>query len=96
MAVVEKEADAAVISSYAMPLLEGCGTIDKGSLRLVGSTDPVPFITVFATNALEEPDRKSLVHALLKAKEDSSLLMALESKAGFVDHPLAPVKKNEI
>ena len=96
LAVVEKEADAAVISSYAMPLLEGCGTIDKGSLRLVGQTDPVPFITVFATNSLEEPDRKSIVKALLKGNEDAPLLKALESKAGFVDHALAPLKKNEI
>jgi ABC-type phosphate/phosphonate transport system substrate-binding protein len=93
LAVVEKEADAAVISSYAMPLLEGCGTIDKGSLRLVGQTDPVPFITVFATDSLDDPTRNSIVQALLKANEDAPLLVALESKAGFVDHALAPLKK---
>jgi hypothetical protein len=35
---------AAVISSYAHPLLEGCGTIEKGELQVVCATDPVPFI----------------------------------------------------
>ena len=49
LAVVEEEADATVISDYAMPLLTGCGTLEKGELRIVGGTDPVPFIGVFAT-----------------------------------------------
>ncbi len=40
LAVVEHEADAAVISSHAMPLLEGCGVIERRELRVVGRTDP--------------------------------------------------------
>jgi ABC-type phosphate/phosphonate transport system substrate-binding protein len=45
----DKEKAAAVISSYAAPLLEGCGTIKKGDLRVVGETEPVPFVTAFTT-----------------------------------------------
>ena len=33
---------AAVISSYAAALLEGCGTIPKDSIRIVGETRPYP------------------------------------------------------
>src|SRR5947199_325677 len=36
---------ATVISSYAAPLLEGCGHVKKGDLRIVGATAPVPFVT---------------------------------------------------
>ena len=52
LAVAEGQADAAVISSYALPLLEGCDVIDKGVLRVLGRTKPVPFVTVFATESL--------------------------------------------
>ena len=75
---------ATVISTYAMPLLEGCGTVDKGSLRIVGQTAEVPFITVYATDRcgadLEAPLRKTLL-AVGKSRE---LLTALESRDGFV------------
>src|SRR5262249_23211146 len=49
----DSQKGAAVISSYAAPLLEGCGTIKKGDLRVVGETSPVPFITAFATNRVD-------------------------------------------
>ena len=49
---------AGVISSYAPPLLEGCGTVPKGSLRVVGHTGEVPFIGVFATAAVNENERE--------------------------------------
>ena len=45
---------AAVISSYAAALLEGCGTIEKGAIRIIGETEPVPFVTVFYTAASME------------------------------------------
>ena len=51
---VKKDANAhgaAVISSYAKPLLEGCGTVEKGSLRVVGETAPVPFVEAFVNQA---------------------------------------------
>ena len=50
---------AAVISSYAKPLLEGCGTINKGDLRVVGETDPVPFIGAFALGSLSQPSKSN-------------------------------------
>jgi ABC-type phosphate/phosphonate transport system substrate-binding protein len=75
---------AAVISSYARPLLEGCGTVPKGSLRLVGQTEPVPFIEAFVNEQLPEADRNSLKAALLLVVSDKALLTALETRDGFV------------
>jgi ABC-type phosphate/phosphonate transport system substrate-binding protein len=75
---------AAVISSYAQPLLEGCGTIDKGSLRVVGETGPVAFITVFAARSLSDGTSRGLQQALLNVSQDRSLCQALESAKGFV------------
>jgi len=87
LAVFENEAGAAVISSYAMPLLEGCGTIDPGSLRIVGRTDPVPFITVFATDRVDPTEAKSIVKALTGVARSPELLTAMQSKHGFVALP---------
>jgi ABC-type phosphate/phosphonate transport system substrate-binding protein len=78
---------AAVISSYARPLLEGCGTIKKGDLRIVGETRPVPFIAAFATNTLSARDREAVEAALLAVGDDLELCEAIESLIGFV--PLA-------
>lgn len=82
---------AAVISSYAKPLLEGCGTIKKGDLRVVGETDPVPFVTVFINDNLPTNERHRVQEALLKIADQPALLTALESKSGFV--AFKPVKK---
>jgi len=82
--VVESEARAAVISSYAKPLLEGCGVIDKGALRVVGKTKPVPFVTVFATASISRDEEAGTIDALLAGRERTSLLKALETKLGFV------------
>jgi len=84
LAVVEKEADAAVISSYAMPLLEGCGTVDKGSLRIVGRTDPVPFIGVFATERIGRETEGKVAEALFEVGARPELTAALQSRDGFV------------
>lgn len=84
LAVVENEADAAVVSSYAMPLLEGCGTIDAGTLRIIGRTDPVPFITVFTTDAVDARLEEQMGDALAAVRDDTGLLAALESLAGFI------------
>lgn len=75
---------AAVISSYAFRLLEGGEQIERGALRVVGETRPVPFITVFATSALA-PDMAARVQEALRAvARDARLLAQLESKDGFV------------
>jgi outer membrane protein assembly factor BamB len=84
LAVVEKGADAAVVSSYAMPLLEGCGTIDKGAVRIVGRTDPVPFIGLFATDRVGAGEQEQLLAALAEARKQMALMGALESRDGWI------------
>jgi ABC-type phosphate/phosphonate transport system substrate-binding protein len=87
---------AAVISSYAQPLLEGCGTVEKGALRSVGETEPVPFITAFASSALPAAERKRIADALLLMGTKPELCAALETLIGFVPPALprsTPVKK---
>ncbi len=91
LAVFENDADAAVLSSYAMPLLEGCGTIDAGALRIVGQTDPVPFIGVFATSQVDSALEGRLTTALGLVAGEPDLLAAMESLIGFV--PLPKMKK---
>ena len=78
---------AAVISSYAQPLLEGCGTIEKGDLRVVGETEPVPFIVAFANGKLPEGLMAEIQKTLLSMGESKDLLAALETKDGFVALP---------
>ncbi|RIK73274.1 MAG: hypothetical protein DCC67_18085 [Planctomycetota bacterium] len=75
---------AAVISSYAAPLLEGCGTIKKGDLRVVAETEPVPFITAFITDKAAAADAEAVAALLLESGGDPELLTALESMLGFV------------
>lgn len=85
-ALLELPADeeaAAVISSYAEPLLEGCGTIKKGDLRVVGRSEPVPFITAFVSSKVSEQDRGLIETALLDVELNAELLIALETSRGF-------------
>ncbi|MCA8987297.1 MAG: PhnD/SsuA/transferrin family substrate-binding protein [Planctomycetaceae bacterium] len=85
---------AAVISSYAAPLLEGCGTIKKGDLRVVGKTDPVPFITAFVANDLPAETARQIEQELLRSGQQPQLLIALETLAGFVAIEPDAKKKN--
>lgn len=78
------DAVATVISSYAQPLLEGCGTIKKGDLKVVGETAEVPFITAFVDGTLDEKVRGAIVEALLAVRHDPVLRLAIETKRGFV------------
>lgn len=75
---------AAVISSYAAPLLEGCGTVEKGDLRVVATTDPVPFVTAFTTDRISDIERASIQQAILKVARQPKLLVHLETLLGFV------------
>ncbi len=75
---------AALISSYAKPLLEGCGTVEKGSLRVVGETVPVPFIEAFVSEQLPVADRAALSKAVLESTADAALCLALETRDGFL------------
>lgn len=76
---------ATVISSYAAPLLEGCGTIQKGDLRVVGKTAPVAFVTAFATERLSGKLREAVQTSLLELIETPKLCEALETQLGFVE-----------
>lgn len=93
LAVVENEADAAVISSYALALLEGCGTIDKGTLRVIGRTSNVPFVTVFVADTITREAEEVVIDALLAVKNDRNLLTGMESKMGFVRASVQPPVK---
>jgi len=87
VAVIAREADAAVISSYCLPLLEGCGSIEKGELRAVGHTAPVPFIACLATYRVDAASERKILDALLDVRRHRRLLRVLESKSGFVPLP---------
>lgn len=84
---------AAVISSYAAPLLEGCGTIKKGDLRVVAETKPVLFVSAFTTSQLNEKENAQVSEALLKAGANPELCIALETLAGFL--PYEPIAKKK-
>ena len=74
----------AVVSSYAKPLLEGCGAVPRGALRVIGETEPVRFITVFVDELIDVATRDAMRRALLAVAEDATLLKKLESSRGFV------------
>jgi ABC-type phosphate/phosphonate transport system substrate-binding protein len=79
------ERGAAVISSYAKPLLEGCGQVQKGALRVVGETEEIPFIAAFVDGSLDKDAQAKISDALIKAtSSDIHLRIALETKRGFV------------
>jgi ABC-type phosphate/phosphonate transport system substrate-binding protein len=78
------EKGAAVISSYAKPLLEGCGTVPKGALRVIAETEPVPFVTAFINDGTGADIRESVKKALMTVKDDAELCKVLETKNGFV------------
>jgi ABC-type phosphate/phosphonate transport system substrate-binding protein len=79
-----KGRSAAVISSYAQPLLEGCGTIKKGDLRVVGKTEDIPFITAFVTDQTTESDAQKVSAALIETPFQPEVLESLETLLGFV------------
>jgi ABC-type phosphate/phosphonate transport system substrate-binding protein len=87
------EKGAAVISSYAKPLLEGCGTVQKGDLRVVGETDDVPFVGAFVRADLPAELKSKLTNALLEVGNDAKLKASLETKDGFVTVEAAAKKK---
>ncbi len=84
LAVAEGDVDAAVVSSYAMPLLKGCGTVDKDALRVVGRTDPVPFVVAAVRAELPEQTRQALRQALADVGKNEPLCRALQTRDGFV------------
>lgn len=80
----------AVIPSYTLPLLEGCGSIRKGDLKVIGRTEPVPFITVFLSDSIAAEKAQKILKTLEGISGDSKWLKAMESRDGF-----KPVKTQE-
>jgi outer membrane protein assembly factor BamB len=79
----------AVMPSYVLRLLEGCGSINKGDLKVIGSTSAVPFITVFLSDSMAADTQAAIRDSLLSIKNDPQLLKQMESRDGFkpVDVP---------
>lgn len=73
----------AVVPAYALRLMEGCGSATPGALKVIGTSQPVPFITVFLANAIAADKREKILSTLLGLKGDAKLLKALESRDGF-------------
>lgn len=91
VALVNQEADAAVISDYALPLLEGCKTIAQGELRVIGKTAEVPFIALYVHADMSSVTRSTLAKALTALAENQPMLRKMESAAGFeLIRPPAP------
>ena len=84
----------AVIPSYALPLLEGCGSVRPGNLKVIGKTQPLPFITVFVADSIAAEKQEKILQTLLGIKGDAKLLKAMESRDGFkpvkAPNPVAP------
>jgi outer membrane protein assembly factor BamB/ABC-type phosphate/phosphonate transport system substrate-binding protein len=72
-----------VIPSYSLRLLEGCGSVKPGELRVIGKTAPVPFITLFVANNIPGEKERRILEILLGVKGDAKLLKAMESRDGF-------------
>ena len=86
VALLEIPADVdacAVISSYAAPLLEGCGSVKKGDLRVVGKTKEIPFVTAFVPRSMEAELRQQVEESLLLVGTNAELLIGLETLTGF-------------
>ena len=86
-ALLAGRADAVAISAHSQPLLEGCGSVQPGELRVIAETAPVPFVVAYATASLPEAERAALRAALLAVAGDAGLLVKLESRDGFTALP---------
>ena len=81
--VLDGKASVAVVPGYGLRLIEGCGSVRPGELKVIGMTQPVPFITVFLNDAITPEKREKILSTLLGIKSDAKLLKALESRDGF-------------
>ncbi|MEM6469570.1 MAG: PQQ-binding-like beta-propeller repeat protein [Planctomycetota bacterium] len=86
-AMLEMPADkkvVAVISSYAEPLLKGCGSVREGELRVVAKTEKVPFVTAFLRKDLPAKLKEEIQIGLLTFGSDPEFRKSLETLIGFV------------
>ncbi|MGC3960508.1 MAG: PQQ-binding-like beta-propeller repeat protein [Verrucomicrobiota bacterium] len=73
----------AIIPGYGVRLLEGCGSITPGDLKIIGTTAPQPFITVFLATRISAEKKQKIITTLLEIKTNAPLLEAMESRDGF-------------
>jgi outer membrane protein assembly factor BamB/ABC-type phosphate/phosphonate transport system substrate-binding protein len=73
----------AVVPSYALVMLQGCGSVKPGNLKVIGQTRPAPFITAFLSSNIPAERKRRIVTELLAVQSDPKLLEALETKEGF-------------
>jgi outer membrane protein assembly factor BamB/ABC-type phosphate/phosphonate transport system substrate-binding protein len=76
-------APVAFIPGFGLPLLEGCGSVKPGSLRVIGKTEPIPFIMLFLSDSISTEKEQKLLKVLLSIKGNSKMLRAMESRDGF-------------
>ncbi len=87
---VASPAPVAAIPSYMARMMEGCGSITPGALKVIGETAPVPFITAFVSDNVAAEREQAILKVLLGLKADKKLLKLMESRDGFV--PLKTAK----
>lgn len=89
----------AVLPHYALRLMEGCGSITPGDLRVIGKTEPKPFITLFLAEQIPADKKQKIITTLLELKTNPALLQLLESRDGFKpiesEKPVTPQAKAE-
>src|SRR5258707_4466774 len=73
----------AVIPGYALRLLEGCGSVKPGALKVLGKAQPVPFITGFVADTIPAEKQDKILQTMLGMNGDAKLLKAMESRDGF-------------
>src|SRR5687767_2861014 len=83
----------AVLPSYAIALLQGCGSVKPGNLKVIAKAPPAPFITLFASDNIPTEKREKIKTILLASQNNPGLLEALESKEGFKLIQPAPTKQ---
>jgi outer membrane protein assembly factor BamB len=74
---------AAILPAYALPLLEGCGTVKPGTLRVVDRSEPVPFVGVYVDDAMPEILEKKVIRCLEGIRDQPKDLKSLETRDGF-------------
>ncbi len=84
LALNDGEADVAVVSAFMPKMLEGCGKIEKGTVRPLAKTEPVPFVTVYATATVSHREEEAVREALYAVAGKEELLAVMESSKGFV------------
>lgn len=96
LAAPQQATQVAVISSYASPLLEGCGSIQKGDLRVIGETEEVRFVSAFVSESLPSEAKSLLTKSLVSMKQSPEMLLALETKEGFLEYQPATSQEDTL